>query len=514
MNGATSLLESLVNAEVDVCFTNPGTSEMHAVSAFDQVTGIRPILGLFEGVVTGAADGYARMAGKPAATLLHLGPGLANGLANFHNAMRARSPVVNIVGDHATSHAHYEAPLSSDIESYARPVSGWIRSSSSALTVGSDAVAAVVAARQGGGQVATLIVPADCCWNDAVCAAPAPVFPSRAQVSHEAVERVARILSSKEPAVILMTGQTLTEEGLDLASRIANKTGARLMCDYFNARLQRGAGRAVIERMPYFAEKAVEALRGVRHLVLLGANPPVSFFAYPDKPSWLTPEDCEISVLARAEENGMQALEALADELGARSSKPTLQQSSINSMPRGELNADVIATMVAARLPEQAIVSDETVSSGLNSLPLTAGAAPHDWLFLTGGAIGQGMPVATGAAVACPDRKVVSLQGDGSAMYTLQSLWTQARENLDVTTIIYANGKYRILELELERVGAGSGGSVSAALLELDKPALDWVSLARGMGVEADRVTTIEAFDRCLIDAMGQRGPRLIEVIF
>lgn len=515
MNGADCLLGSLANAGVEVCFTNPGTSEMHAVAAFDRVPAIRPVLCLFEGVATGAADGYARMADKPASTLLHLGPGLANGLANLHNAMRARTPVVNIVGDHATSHARYEAPLTSDIPAYARPVSGWIRSCATAQTIGIDAVAALVAARQPPGRIATLIVPADCCWDHGPAPEPAPTLPARSPVASAAIDRVARVLRSGRPTVILMSGQALVgARGLETASRIANKCGARLMCDCFNARLSRGAGRAEIERLPYFAEPAVEALAGTRQLVLVGTAPPVSFFAYPDRPSWLTPEGCEISVLSHPAEDSIAALDALADALDATNAAPRLHRRAIpDSRDDGTFGPDTIAAIVGAHLPEHAIVSDETISAGPNTQTLTATAPPHDWLFITGGAIGQGMPVATGAAVACPDRKVISLQADGSALYTLQSLWTQAREGLDVTTVIYANRKYRILEHELERVGALRGDGVSTTLIDLDRPAIDWVSIAEGMGVAADRVMTARDFERCFSDAMQQRGPRLIEAV-
>jgi acetolactate synthase-1/2/3 large subunit len=511
MNGAQSLVRTLVNAGVEVCFSNPGTSEMHFVAALDRVPGMRPILGLFEGVVSGAADGYGRMAGSPAATLLHLGPGLGNALANLHNAKKARTPIVNLVGDHALRHQRYDAPLSADVEGIARPVSGWVRSSRDARTLAADAAAAVAAASAPPGQVATLVVPADVAWGDADGPAAPAVRTKRETVAAEAVARAAAALRSGGPCAILMTGQALGERPLETASRVANAAGARLFCDTFNARLARGAGRAPIEPLPYFAEAVLETLADVKHLVLVGAQPPVSFFAYPDKPSWLTPEGCAVVVLARPEEDAEAALEALADELGAPRDAASREPLARPAPPAGALTPVAIATSLAALLPEGAIVSEEAITGGLGLLGVTRGAAPHDWLFLTGGSIGQGLPVATGAAVACPDRKVVCLEGDGSAMYTIQSLWTQAREGLDVVNVIYANRSYAILQVELMRLGVAEPGARARSMLGIDQPELDFVHLARGMGVPATRAASAEEFHRQLAAALASPGPHLIE---
>ncbi|HYW93879.1 MAG TPA: acetolactate synthase large subunit [Gammaproteobacteria bacterium] len=512
MNGAEALLRTLVNAGVEVCFTNPGTSEMQLVAAMDRVEGMRSLLGLFEGVVTGAADGYARMTDRPACTLLHLGPGLANGLANLHNAWRARVPVVNLVGDHATYHRQFDAPLTSDIECYARPVSGWIRSSADPRELAGDAREAVAAASQLPGRVATLIVPADCSWEEAGEPTGAPEPAAWRRPSYDAIVSTARALRQGEPAVILMNGRALRARGLELASRVAAASGARLMCDTFTTRLQRGAGRAPIERMPYFGEQAAEILGPAKHLVLVGSRPPVSFFAYPDVPSWLTPEGCQVHELASPEEDPLEALEGLLEEMDARGAKPQLQPSTPTQPARGELSIESVAQSVGALMPEGAIVSDEAATSGLPLGPATAGAPPHDWLSLTGGAIGQGLPVGTGAAVACPERKVICLQADGSAMYTIQSLWTQARESLDVTTVIYANRRYRILQFELMRVGVQQPGPKANSVLDIGHPPLDFVEIARGMGVHARRAESIEDFNRFFGAAMQEPGPKLIEV--
>jgi acetolactate synthase I/II/III large subunit len=514
MNGAESLLRTLVNSDVDVCFMNPGTSEMQFVAAADKEPGMRCVLGLFEGVVSGAADGYARMAGKPAATLLHLGPGLANALANFHNALRANTPIVNIVGDHATYHKKYDAPLASDVAAYALPVSGWIKEVEDAKDVPTITQEAVKASMQPPGQVATLIVPADCAWSESNEAATSKIErPRAALVDETAVESAAMGLRSGEPAVILLRGRALSAEGLEWASRIANKTKVRVFCDTFTSRIERGAGRAAVERLPYFPELIVDTLAGTKHLIIVGSKPPVGFFAYPDKPSWLTPDDCQIHTLATPEQDGIDALSRLAEALSATTTEVSYTSLNNYEMPQGQLSLETIGMTVAALLPENAIVAEEAITSGFPLLPMTANSPPHDWLMVPGGAIGGGLPMATGAAVACPDRKVLSLQADGSAMYTLQALWTQAREGLNVTTVIYANREYKILNIEFERVGAGEQGKVAHDMFSLDQPALDWVKLAGGMGVPATRITGLEDFGKTLAAYLKEPGPNLIELV-
>ncbi len=513
MNGAESLLRTLVGSGVEVCFCNPGTSEMHFVAALDRVEGMRAVLGLFEGVVTGAADGYGRMAEKPAATLLHLGPGLANGLANLHNARRASTPIVNVVGDHATYHAQYDAPLASDVLGFARPVSGWVHSSASAHTVAADAARAVQAALQYPGQIATLILPADAAWLEAERAAPALPKPMPTIASAEAIGQAAGALRSGRKAMILIRGAALKERGLRAAGRIAAATDARIACDTFAPRCQRGAGRVEVERIPYFAEQIVEFMRGTEQLILVGASPPVSFFAYPNKPSWCTPEDCKILYLAHPNEDGTTALEALADAVKAPKEPLHVGVSRKPDVPNGPLNPLTAGQVIAHFLPSGAIISDEGATAGGGVHRFAATIEPHDHLSLAGGAIGQGLPVGTGASVACPDRKVVCLQGDGSAMYTLQALWTQARESLDVTTLIFANRSYAILNIELARVGAGDPGPKAFSMLDLHNPVLDWTKLASGMGVEASRASSVEELAAQFESAMKNRGPRLIEVV-
>ena len=513
MNGAQALIRTLVDADVTTCFSNPGTSEMHFVAALDSAPEMRAVLALFEGVATGAADGYARIAGKPAATLLHLGPGLGNGLANLHNARKAKVPIVNIVGDHATYHTQYDAQLQSDIETVARNVSRWVRTSASTAQLSHDAVEAITAALGPPGQVATLILPADVSWEDgaqpATMATPtaAPVAPD------EVVDDVARALRSGKHAAILLGGRALRAEALLAAARISAATGCKLLTEVFPTRVERGAGLPAVERLAYIPELASVQLRGLQHLVLVDTKSPVTFFAYPGKNSDLVPGGCEVHELAAPSADVLGSLQALVGALEAEAAQPVLQPPSRPERVTGQLTAETACQTIGTFLPEGAIVSDESVTSAVALAASTVGAPRHDWLTLTGGAIGQGLPVAVGAAVACPERPVLALQADGSALYTIQSLWTMAREQLDVTVVIFNNRSYAILNMELARVGAEAAGPKAKAQLDLGQPDVNFVELAAGFGVPARRVDTAEQLTEALEHAVGERGPHLIEVV-
>jgi len=511
MNGAESLARTLVASGVEVCFTNPGTSEMHFVAALDRVAEMRCVLALFEGVVTGAADGYARMAGKPAGTLLHLGPGFSNGLANLHNASRARVPIVNIVGDHASYHKRYDAPLTSDIETLARQYSAWLRTSMRAADVGRDGAEAIAAARRAPG-IATLILPADTAWSEGgsiAAALPviAPPLPAETTVEH-----VAAMLRSDKSAAIILAGNALFGPGLDSAGRIAAATGATLFSPYSTARIARGSGRAIVERVPYVVEQAVERMKDFRQIILVGTAAPVNFFAYPGRPSVPTSPDCEIYSLARPGEDLAGALAALADALGARRVEPRLYKPERGAAPGGAISLHGLAATVGALLPEGVIVVDESITSGRGMMAASRGAPPHDWLTNTGGSIGIGMPLAVGAAIASPGRPVLCLEADGSGMYTPQALWTMARESLDITVVIFANRAYQILKGEYANVGAGNMGPRALDMLEIGRPDLDWIALARGQGVPATRIADLDAFANALRAGLSSSGPKLIEV--
>ncbi len=512
MNGAESLIRTLVAGGVDTCFTNPGTSEIHIVAALDRIPQMRCVLGLFEGVVTGAADGYARMAGKPACTLLHLGPGLANGLANLHNASRAQVPIVNLVGQHATYHLQYDTPLASDIEALARPYSKWLRTSRASSEVGRDAVEVVVAARTAPGQIATLIVPADVSWTEGGSIASIPALPKPPQPDSQTVERAAAMLRSGLPTAILMTGNALFGQGLETAGRIAAATGAKLLAPYPFTRLQRGAGIPRVDRVQYVLELGIEQFKEFRQLILVGTKAPVAYFAYPGKNSAFVSPDCEIGTLASPGEDYIGALEALAAALPVRGAQPQTETAERPPIPSGEITLPGLAAAIGAILPENAILVDESMTSGRGLMAATKGAPPHEWLGNTGGSIGIALPLAVGAAVACPDRRVLCLTADGSGMYTAQALWTMAREGLNVTTVVFANHDYAVLKREFSYLSVGSPGPRAANMFEIGRPNLDWTLLAKGMGVPGTRVTSLDAFGKALRAGLESEGPTLIEV--
>ena len=520
MNGAQGLITTLVERGVRVCFANPGTSEMHFVAALDTVPEMRGVLTLFEGVATGAADGYARMSGDPAAVLLHLGPGLGNGLANLHNARRARVPMLVVVGDHATYHKRFDAPLESDIDSVAGTVSGWVRRTASPAEVCADTADAVGFARTEQ-RIATLILPADVSWSEGAT----PAESSSAVVESPAAQPdrpgsaaaadVEEVLRSGEQVAILIGGDATRAPGLTAAARLAERFGARLFCETFPARLERGAGIPAAERIAYFGEAAAAQLTGVRRLILAGAASPVTFFGYPGKPSDLVPEGCTVHTLA-GPVGAVGALTALADALApntvaaeAPASRPLL--------PTGPLTVQSAADVIGALLPERAIVVDESNTSGFLLPQATAGAPAHDWLTLTGGAIGYALPVALGAAIAAPDRPVLCLESDGSAMYTVSALWSHARERSNITTVVFANRAYDILRIELQRVGAQESGQPTGAkaesLLDLSSPTMDFVQMGHSMGVPSRRVTDAGDFAEALRWAFNEPGPHLIEAV-
>ncbi len=512
MNGAQALIRTLSNCGVDICFMNPGTSEMHFVAALDAVPDVRAVLALFEGVATGAADGYARVAGRPAATLLHLGPGMSNGWANLHNARRGHVPVVNIVGDHATYHREYDAPLTSDIDGLAQAVSGWVHSSDTADTLPEDTAEAVAAAMGPPGQVATLILPADASWSEARGPAEPRPLTEAPTPDPERIALALDALQGTEPAAIVVGGRVLgSEEGLVAASRVAQASGAKLFAETFPTRLRRGAGLPPIERLGYLAEFTQMQLEGVRRLVVIDTTPPVSFFAYPGKPSDLVPADCEVIHFEPESADPLVVLGELADRLGAPADVAR-QSAGRPELGSGPLTAETLAAALGALLPDEAIVSDESNTSGLGFPGATEGCPPHDWLTLTGGAIGQGLPVATGAALAAPDRPVIALESDGSGLYTIQSLWTQAREQSNVTTVLLNNRSYSVLNLELSRVGAEEPGPIAMSMLDLTRPEMDFVAISEGLGVPASRATTVAEFAEQFQAALAEPGPHLIQV--
>ena len=512
MNGAHALLSTLEANGVTTCFANPGTSEMHFVAALDDFPAVHGVLCLFEGVATGAADGFARVSGLPAATLLHLGPGLANGWANLHNARRARVPIVNIVGDHATYHAGLDAPLQSDVDSLVRTLQGWQRRTLRPDDVARDVADAVAASFGPPGRVATLLLPADVSWGN-VATTPNPWPLGERSVlllaDDDALERALVVLRTKRSALFL-GHSAVSKEELSLARRVAHATGARVIMETFPAIMDHGLGVDSPERLIYLSEFAVSQLRDLEALVLIGAQEPVGFFAYPDVPSRLLAEGCELVRVAVPGSDTRSALDALVEALGA----PRLEVATGERplVPSGELTVQSLAAAVAATMPEDLIVSDESNTSGIHLLPATTFAPPHRWMTLTGGSIGFGLPVALGAALGSGQR-VLALESDGSMLYTLQALWTMARESLDVTIVGLSNRSYAILNLERRRVGAVTDGAASQRMLEIDDPTLDLCALAKGLGVPSTRVTTADELVVALERSYLTSGPTFIEAM-
>lgn len=512
MNGAESLIRTLVGADVTACFANPGTSEIHLVQALDHIPEMRCVLGLFEGVVTGAADGYARMSGKPACTLLHLGPGLGNGLANLHNASRAQVPIVNIVGQHASYHLRYDTPLASDVEGIARPYSKWLRTSTSAASVGNDAADALVAARTAPGQISTLIVPADFAWSENGSIAVIPSLSQSAMPDTQAVDRTISMLRSGLPTAVLLSGDALYGAGLIAAGRIASATASKLFAPYPVTRLERGADLPRVERVAYVLEQGIDQFKEFRQIILVGADAPRAYFAYPGKDTSFLPSECRIHTLASAGEDRVNALAAVAEAFPSQIAASPASQPERPNPPCGEISLSGLAAVVGAILPENVIVIDESMTSGRGMMAATRAAPHHDWLGNTGGSIGIALPLAVGAAIACPDRRVLCLTADGSAMYTLQALWTMAREGLNVTIVVFANNDYSVLKREFSYLGVGQPGQRARDLFEIGRPDLDWVHMAKGMGVPGIHVNSLDEFANALREGFKGEGPKLIEV--
>ena len=512
MNGAESLIRSLVDAGVNVCFANPGTSEMHLVQAIDAVPEMRAVLALFEGVCTGAADGYGRMQEGPAATLLHLGPGLGNGIANLHNARRAATPIINLIGNHALYHVKYDAPLTSDVDTLAKNVSSWVKSDSTAQSLAADGMAALQAAsttKSGSlGQISTLIIPADACWGEAMGPVVSLDVPALAEADKTVIDDVAGKIDTN--SLILLDKDGLTVPARIAASRIQAVTGCRVALTTFPGRVDGGPGTPVFERLPYFPEQVLAALKNVSTLVLAGSDAPVSFFAYPDFPSELVPDSCEAIVLAAGDENVTLALQSVADIIDAPESGYAVFERKTPQSPTGQLSVAAVATLLASLLPENSIICGDSGGGGAVFAPVQE-TAPNTWLNLTGGSIGQGGPVSIGAAIARPERRVLALLGDGAAMYTNQAFWTQAREGLDVTTVIYSNHRYGILETEYLRLGVNEIGDRAGDLFDLSRPSIDFVALAQSMGVPGRVAKTCEEFRAALELSFSQPGPFVVE---
>ncbi|GAB3930591.1 acetolactate synthase large subunit [Kribbella albertanoniae] len=510
MNGAEALVETLRLAGLQVCFTNPGSSELELLAA-GLSSELHTVLCLEEGIATGAADGFARMSGVPAATLLHQGPGLANGLANLHNAKRALSPVVNLVGASATTHHELDGPLECDIEILAGPMSGWVRTVRDARLITADTRAAIVAAHLPTPGVATLIVPSDLAAapsGGAVWDAPGLRLPAP---SSNGVDELIPLLhnGSGDDVTVLLGGTALDRHGLSVAAQVCRTLGWRPVAEAFPRLLAGGPDSLFLTRLAADPAVARRQLAGTRHLVLAGARLPVTAFAQQGAPGTLAPADCRIWSLAAPNEDATAALLQLADASRRSSSQYDAPTRSARRPPLAlptvakPLTTELLATVVAMMLPENAVVVDETNSSGPEFAAALREAPPHDLLTGCGFAIGQGLPLAVGAAIAVPDRRVVCLESDGSAMYALAAFWSQAHEDLNVTTIILNNRGYGILR----RIAPAP----TTGFFDLSAPEIDYVSVAAGLGVPGARVRTTAELRTQLGRALTHPGPYLID---
>lgn len=515
MNGAQALFKALVQAGLDTCFANPGTSEMQLVYEIGLTPGVRAVLCLQENTVTGAADGYARMKGKPAFTLLHVGSGFANGIANLHNAGRANTAMVNIVGANATYHQprfpEHEL-INGRIIDLARTVSHWAHEARSASDLAVLGGLATRYAQLGSGKICTVVAPTNCHWDPAMAPAGLPASIETLKVSPETIDQVASALSDGKKTGMVLGSSLLHGSGLELAGRIAAKTGVTLFGETFPSRLARGEGRVPVKLIPYLLEMALNDLANYERLILAGALSPVATFAYRDKPVLKIPETCQVITLATVDHDLLAALGDLTEAVNAPTKPAQLMTRSEALPPTGVLTAEAIGKSLCALMPENSILVDEGATNGQAIFNLTEGARAHDYLSaVCGGAIGGGLPLALGASVACPDRKTIALQADGSGMYTVQALWSMARENADVIVIVLRNDDYAILEVELARVREGEANSRMQSMMNLKNPSLDWVKIAEGLGVPAVSATTAEEFYRLLESALRKKGPYLIE---
>jgi len=516
LTGAEALVHTLVEGKVDTCFANPGTSEMHFVAALDTIPGIRCVLGLQENTVTGMADGYYRVTQRPAVTLLHCGPGYANGIANIHNAKRAGSGMLNIVGDHAMDHVAYDSPLTANVEALVGGTSRWVRFGTDPAKIGEDALAGLAAASSDNGEIASLVLPADVSWSKGGVIARDYTAGNPEPFDDEAVNKVAKALGSGKKALLLLGTAGVAADLHPVLHGISVKSGATLMGSPMIARQPKGRGRLNLPAVPYSVADAVRTLEPFDIVVLVGCPPPVGFFRYPGLPSLTHREDAEVLTLCTPGEDAHGALAALASRIEASPIDVPVQSEELRSPQSGPITPETLAQIVASQLPEGAIVINEALTSGGGFEAVMPLAAPCDWLAVTGGAIGGGIPLATGAAIGAqamgdPDRRVITLQADGSAAYTLQGLWTQARENLPITTLLLNNRSYAILLGEYAKVGA-KPGETARDMMSLDRPELDWVSLARGFGVDAVSVSDNTALAAALKSALSKDGPMLIDV--
>jgi acetolactate synthase-1/2/3 large subunit len=508
ITGAEAILNVAAAAGIKVCFANPGTTELSLVQALDKTPAIHSVLAIFEGVCTGAADGYTRISGTPALALLHLGPGLANGIANLHNARKANTPVISIVGEHATWHIAANAPLTSDIATLAQPMSKFVHTTTRPESAASDMALTIAQAMQLPSGPATLIIPGDVQWAEIDEQPTTLKIPEPTPPTSNDIDKATRALRAGNAALVL-SGRALRAAGMRSAERIMRATGCRVLAPTFPPVQDRGAGLLSPDKIPYPPEPARQLLAPYRSVILAGAREPVAFFGYPNSRSGLCAEDANIIHLCPPTTDPSVALAALAEALNAPPTQ-AVPAAERPQPPHGALTPLTMCQAVAAAQPDNLIVMDEGATAGFAYYGFSAGAPPFTYMALTGGSIGQGLPCAVGAAAAEPRKRVICLEGDGSSLYTIQALWTMAREKQNVTTVICKNRAYSILRWEMERART-TPGPASLALTSLENPEISFVKVAEGFGVEARAARTAEQLTEALHYSFKTPGPMLIE---
>jgi len=514
MNGAQAFFKVLLDGGVDTIFGCPGTSEMQIIQELGQ-TNVHAVLGLQENVVTGMAHGYGVMTGKPSLSLLHVACGISNGLANMHNGRRAGAPMVVFAGGVAANHEvnNPEHQMLLRPQQIAAAATDWQREALTSDLLADCAAEALQVANTGYGKVAMVFGPAQTFWEEATILEDQtrPPIPPR-RVSASTIKEIAESIQSGKKTCLLLGGHALREEALEVAGRISAATGAELWQDYIVARLQRGAGRVPVKRIPYVVEAGVEALKDFEQIVLVGNQIPIPTFSYKGKPLTKVPEGCAIKTLGTTECDLLQALTDLADAVNAPAKAPVHQDRAKGVAPTGVLNEAAICQSIVAAMPDNVIVVDEGNMESFNFPELTAGAAPHDFMQApTGGAIGAGASVAIGASVAAPDRKVVCLEGDFSLNLNIMSLWTMAKQNSNICLVIMNNGGSQALRMELARVRPGDETDKALDMLLIRDPEIDYVKIAEGNGLSATRATTAEEFHQQFVAAMKKKGPHVID---
>jgi len=508
MNGSECLVGTLINHGVDLLFTNPGTSEVGLLAEIGSSEQIRAVPVLFEGIAAGAADGYFRMTGRPAATMLHVGPGLANAWSALHNAAKARSGVVNIVGQLSEAHLELESPLKSDILALATSVSDVVRYPLSTARVGIDAKAAADAAKRG--KVATLVMANDVGWCDGAELATPP--EAQDADTHGALDPAAMTALKQGPRTLLLLGGLALDVGAQRdAAAIASATGCSVMIEWASARCERGGDLPSWARIPYPVDEAVRALVAYDTIVLCGATEPIAFFNYCNSPSRLAAPSTRVIDLHPEGADERPALSAARRALASDPARPCHPPAARYTYGAPK-SPDPVSAAIAAALPQDAIIVNEAITSASDLFAASAAAPRHTWLDNLGGSIGFALPVSIGAAIGAPDRRVITLCGDGSTMYSPQGLWTIAREELDITVLVFANQAYKILVSELVRTSDTNLDDQAVSLLQLNNPEIRWTELAHSLGVASTRVSSCDQLKSALMSAFGTKGPRLIEV--